>query len=108
MKYYYVYILTCADNSFYIGMTNNLERRLKDHSEGVDSKSYTFNRRPVIMSASFEFNNVFYAISFEKQIKRWSRAKKEALSKGDYELLRELSKRYGDMRKSDDGSSASP
>ena len=58
-------------------MTNNLERRLTDHSVGLDPKSYTFSRRPVVMSATFEFNNVFFAISFEKQIKRWSRQRRK-------------------------------
>lgn len=44
---YYLYILKCADNTFYTGVTNNLERRLKEHESGVNKDCYTFNRRPL-------------------------------------------------------------
>ncbi|MDZ7740550.1 MAG: GIY-YIG nuclease family protein [Bacteroidota bacterium] len=44
---YYVYILQCSDNSFYTGITNNLERRLKQHQAGINPDCYTFTRRPL-------------------------------------------------------------
>ena len=79
MKQYFVYILLCRDNSYYTGITNNLESRLCDHQNGTDPKSYTFKRRPVTMVFHEMFNDVNQAIAFEKQVKGWRRAKKEAI-----------------------------
>ncbi len=109
MKSFYVYILRCIDDTFYIGVTNNLDRRISEHSNGLNNRCYTYKRRPIIVCATFEFNDINYAIAFEKQIKRWSRAKKEALIKNDYDLISKLAQRYSlGERKNDDGSSASP
>ncbi|WP_239494951.1 GIY-YIG nuclease family protein [Pedobacter yulinensis] len=47
MKLYFVYILECSDESFYVGLTNNIDRRLSEHQGGLSSSSYTFKRRPV-------------------------------------------------------------
>ncbi|WP_317221563.1 GIY-YIG nuclease family protein [Aestuariivivens marinum] len=47
MKFYYVYILICSDNTYYTGMTNDLERRLNQHQQGYKIDGYTFSRRPV-------------------------------------------------------------
>jgi putative endonuclease len=93
MKQYFVYILLCSDNSYYTGITNNLDRRLYEHENGTDPKSYTFKRRPVKLVFQEMFTEVIQAIAFEKQVKGWSRAKKEALIKGEWDLLPELSKR---------------
>lgn len=93
MKQYYVYILLCSDNSYYTGVTNNLERRLYEHEHGLDPGSYTFKRRPVTLVFHEMFNDIVQAIAFEKQIKGWKRAKKEAIIKGDWHLLPELSGR---------------
>ncbi|MGV0965422.1 GIY-YIG nuclease family protein [Empedobacter falsenii] len=46
-KIYYVYIIKCSDNSYYVGVTNNLQKRINEHNDGIDSMSYTFSRRPV-------------------------------------------------------------
>jgi putative endonuclease len=92
MKQYFVYILLCSDNSFYTGITNNLERRLNEHQTGMHAKAYTFKRRPVTMVFQETFNDVNQAIAFEKQVKGWRRAKKEAIINGDWHLLPELSK----------------
>jgi putative endonuclease len=92
MKQYFVYILLCSDNSYYTGITNNLERRLYEHENGIDPKSYTFKRRPVKLVFQEMFTEVIQAIAFEKQVKGWSRAKKEALINGNWDLLPELSK----------------
>ena len=91
MKEYWVYILFCADGSYYTGMTNNLETRLAQHQEGTDSGSYTYKRRPVKLVFQQSFREVTDAIRAEKQIQGWSRKKKEALIDGKIQLLHELS-----------------
>ena len=92
MKQYFVYILLCADNSYYTGVTNNLERRLYEHQNGADQNAYTFKRRPVKMVFYEAFPDPNQAIAFEKQVKGWRRAKKEAIINGDWHLLPGLSK----------------
>ena len=91
MKKYFVYILKCSDNSYYTGITNNIDRRLIEHKNGGDRKSYTFSRRPVELVYKESFQNPNNAIMWEKRIKGWSRKKKEALIKGDFEELKRLS-----------------
>ena len=90
MKLYYVYMLRCADDSFYVGVTNDLERRLGQHQYGWDEECYTHTRRPVVLAHSSEFHDVLQAIAWEKQLKGWSRAKKRALINGDFALIRKL------------------
>lgn len=80
-------MLRCADGSYYIGITNNVEQRVDQHNAGVDPSSFTFSRRPVEVVYRVEFSDVHEAISWEKHIKRWSRKKKEALMRGDEEIL---------------------
>lgn len=89
---YYVYILLCSDNSYYIGVTNNIEERVLQHQNGVNSSAYTYNKRPVHLIYSEAFIDVKQAIEREKQLKRWSRAKKEALLNNDIVKLKLLSK----------------
>lgn len=90
MKQYFVYILKCSDNSYYTGVTNNLDRRLYEHSNSCNPDSYTSKRLPI----ELVFHPVFYssmqAISFEKQVKGWGRKKKEALINDKWELLHDL------------------
>ena len=88
---YYVYILKCSDNSYYTGITNNLERRIIEHQEGYHNDSYTFTRRPIELVFYTEFTDPNDAIEIEKRIKGWSRMKKEALINGDYKTLVYLS-----------------
>ena len=92
MKKYFVYILSCSDNSFYTGITNDLERRFGEHQTGIDPKCYTYSRRPLKLVFNQDFADVREAISFEKQVKGWSRKKKIALIKNNWESLRELAK----------------
>ena len=89
---YYVYILQCNDNSYYTGVTNNLERRLWEHETGYNNKCYTYTRRPVTLKYHEHFNNINNAIAWEKQVKGWSRKKKEALFKKDWEEISKLAK----------------
>ena len=92
MNTYYIYILLCSDNSYYIGVTNNIRVRLEQHQNGVHSKSYTYNKRPVELIYSEEYIDIKQAIEREKQLKKWSRAKKEALIKNNIQVLINLSK----------------
>jgi putative endonuclease len=91
MKYYYVYILKCSDNSYYTGITNDVDRRLNEHVLGSHKNSYTFSRRPVVLLYQEYFTDVNEAIAFEKKVKGWSRAKKEALIKDDWDEIVRLS-----------------
>ena len=89
----YVYILRCADGSYYCGTARQgLELRLAQHNSGTFG-GYTATRRPVTLVYSQWFERITDAIAAERQIKGWSRAKKEALMRGDFEALRMLSKR---------------
>ena len=91
MKQYYVYILKCSDNSYYTGFTNNIERRFSEHTSGLNKECYTFNKRPLELVFCTEFNDVKQAIAFEKQVKGWSRKKKEAIINDKWEDLNEFS-----------------
>lgn len=91
MKNYFVYILECSDKSYYTGVTNNLEKRLAEHKSGLH-EGYTSKRLPIKLVYSLNFSDINEAIRFEKQIKGWSRRKKEALMRGDFDSLVQLSK----------------
>jgi putative endonuclease len=91
MKDYFFYIVKCSDESYYTGVTSNLEQRINEHNYGI-FKGYTPKRLPVTLVFSNRFSDVREAIRAEKQIKGWSRAKKEALIEGDFEKLVKLSK----------------
>lgn len=99
MRYYYVYILKCNDDSYYTGVTNDIEKRLREHNGDYAVSSYTFNRRPVQLVYCQQFNDIKQAIELEKQIKGWSRKKKEALINEDWEKLKLYSKNYTDVKK---------
>ena len=87
----FVYILKCADSSYYIGVSNSVERRFSEHQEGLNPSCYTFKRRPVELVFIQKFMDINEAITFEKQIKGWSRKKKEALISDNWERLKSLS-----------------
>jgi putative endonuclease len=86
-----VYILKCSDNSYYIGSTDNLELRVAQHQAG-EGGDYTSARSPVTLVYAREFQTHDEAFRWERQIKGWSRKKKEAIINGNYEALIELSK----------------
>ena len=92
MELYVVYILKCADDSYYIGQTSDVERRLMEHKAGADV-GYTSVRLPAYLVYFKHFTCRDAAFTFERQIKRWSRKKKEALINGDLESLKLHSKR---------------
>ena len=89
----WLYILRCADGSYYVGTTRTtLEYRLAEHNSGHHG-GYTAKRLPVTLVYSQWFDRVTDAITAERQVKGWSRAKKEALIRGDFDALRILAKR---------------
>ena len=91
MDNYFVYMLRCNDGSYYTGVTNDYERRLSEHAQGLDPSSYTHNRRPVTLVYVATFRDVNEAIAWETKVKGWSRKKKEALIRREYEKLPGLS-----------------
>ncbi len=93
MKIYYIYILECSDKSYYTGFTSNLTKRIIEHQPGKHIDSYTYMRRPINLKFYAEFTNVDLAIQTVKQIKKWSRAKKEALINNDFDKLPNLAKK---------------
>ena len=84
-------MLKCADESIYTGLTNAIDRRLKEHRLGLNTECYTFKRRPLKLIFHQEFMQFAKAELFEKKIKKWSRSKKLALANEDFELLKNLS-----------------
>jgi predicted GIY-YIG superfamily endonuclease len=98
---FYVYILKCADGSYYTGMTDDLERRLAQHHAGTFEDGYTATRRPVERVWSEQFPTHDDAFRRERQIKGWSRAKKEALIRGDWEALQRISRASKGKSKAD-------
>jgi putative endonuclease len=84
---YFVYILRCADDKYYVGVTNNVERRVQEHEDGVDLNCFTYTRRPVLLVYVERHQYIQHAIDREKQLKGWGRRKKEALIAGDEAAL---------------------
>jgi putative endonuclease len=89
---YFIYIIACSDNSYYTGITNTLERRIWEHNSGYNQTCYTYKRRPVELTYYECFQDVKQAIAREKQLKGWSRKKKEALFREDWEEIKRLAK----------------
>lgn len=87
---YFVYIVKCNDNSYYTGVTNNVERRVFEHNTSLDDSTYTFNKRPVSLVFYEAFKDVNQSIAFEKQVKGWTRKKKEALIENNWDKIKEL------------------
>jgi putative endonuclease len=97
----FVYMLRCADGSFYVGSAtgDDLTLRVAQHQAGT-FEGYTSLRRPVELVWSENFDRITEAIATERKIKGWSRAKKQALLRGDWDSVRQLSKRRGGKPKS--------
>ena len=90
----WLYILECADGSYYVGSTRDLDTRVNQHNAG-EGCAHTAKRRPVRVVYAQEFDSVVEAFYAEREVHGWSRAKKKALIEGRCELLPELSKRQG-------------
>lgn len=88
-----MYILECADKSYYTGSTKDLDLRVLQHQDG-EGASYTKKRLPVKLVYFEEFARIDEAFYREKQVQGWSRKKKEALIEGQHDKLRLLSRNY--------------
>ena len=91
MKNFFVYILKCSDGSYYVGHTDNIEHRISEHQLGRSS-GYTSKRLPVYVAYVATFSSRIEALSAERQIKKWTRAKKEAFINGCWDQLITLAK----------------
>jgi putative endonuclease len=90
---YIVYILECSDGSYYTGSTDDLSKPLWQHEQGVESSSHTYSRRPVKLAWTSEETQHYYdALRWERQIKGWNRAKKQALIRGEFGVIHEIVK----------------
>jgi len=92
MEYFYMYILRCADGSFYVGHTDNLEKRIAEHHDGIGCR-YTTQNRPLELVFSEAFSTRDEAFEAERKIKSWSRKKKEALIAKNWTHISKLSKK---------------
>jgi tRNA/rRNA methyltransferase len=90
---FWTYILRCADGSYYTGRTDNLEQRFGQHQSGVFPSCYTFGKRPLQLVWADYFQTREEALVVERQIKGWSRRKKEALIEGDFSAIQRLAKK---------------
>ncbi len=85
----WTYILECADGTYYVGATVDLERRLRQHNAGVAAR-YTSGRRPVKLVYAAQFPSISEAYRWERQLHRWGRAKREALIRENLGALPDL------------------
>lgn len=93
MQHYFVYILRCNDSSYYIGHTDAMEKRLSEHHTKANSSCYTASRLPVELVYVEITSSRYEALAFERQIKGWTRKKKEALIHKNFEKLKLYSKK---------------
>ncbi|NNJ54834.1 MAG: GIY-YIG nuclease family protein [Bacteroidia bacterium] len=98
MKYFFVYIVECSDNSYYTGLTSDIEQRIGYHNSSESKGLYTSNRQPVKLLWSVQLTDFTEAEHFEKQIKGWSRKKKEALMSENWDRLKILAVCQNDTR----------
>ncbi len=88
---FWVYILKCSDKSYYTGHTDNLEKRIAEHQQNA-IPCYTSKRLPVELVFVDEFGSREEALARERQVKGWSREKKEALIRGDWDEISRLAR----------------
>lgn len=98
----YMYILECADGSYYTGSTKNLDHRIQQHQNG-EGANHTKKHLPVKLVYYEEFDRIDEAFYREKQVQGWRRKKKEALINGNHELLPKLAMAYRDLSKDSSG-----
>ena len=87
-----MYMLRCSDGSYYVGSARDLDARMQQHAAG-EVGAYTSRRMPVELVYVQEFGSVAEAFAAEKQVQGWSRAKREALIRGQQHRLPELSRK---------------
>ena len=89
---FHAYLLRCVDRSYYVGHTDHLEQRIAQHRSGT-MEGYTSTRLPVELLKSEAFETREEALAAEMRLKGWSRAKKEAWVRGDFEAVSRLAKK---------------
>ncbi len=95
----FIYILRCSDGSYYTGITRRgVEERVSEHAQGLIEGCYTADRLPITLAFSEYYERIDEAVAAERRIKGWSRAKKEAYMRGDFEQLSALARRRGKDR----------
>jgi len=89
-NHFYLYVLKCVNGAYYVGHTDNIEQRLSEHHLGLINNCYTKNKRPLELMFLQDFPTRDAAFHAERQIKGWSRQKKEAFMQDDWEKIKEL------------------
>ena len=92
MAYFYMYILECSDGSYYVGHTDNLNKRISQHMFKL-YEGYTSARLPIKLVGAQTFYTRDEAFAAERKVKKWSRSKKEAFIKSDWNELSRLGKK---------------
>jgi putative endonuclease len=105
----WIYIVQCSDGLYYTGTHRgeNVDFRVSQHNAGHDKKAFTYKRWPVTLVWAFAFPEAMPAIAAERQLKGWSRAKKEALIRGDIAALKALSQNAQKRGRNPDASTGS-
>jgi putative endonuclease len=90
----WVYILRCSDERYYVGSHRgeDVATRVSQHNLGSDKTAWTYGRRPVTLAWAEYFDEILTAIALERQLKGWTRAKKEAVIRGDWDALPALAR----------------
>ena len=88
--HFYMYILKCKNGAYYVGHTDNIDKRISEHHQGLIESCYTKKMRPVELIFVQDFCTRDAAFHAERQVKGWSRKKKEALMRGNWEEIQEL------------------
>ncbi len=99
----YTYIVECSDGTYYVGSTWDVEARVWQHNSPDLGAAYTRRRRPVVLVGSWWFDSIEQAFLFEKRVQGWGRRKREALIRGEYDALPDLSRRSGVQRRRAEG-----
>ena len=100
---FWTYMLHCADRSFYVGHAEDLDNRIGAHHSGL-LRGYTSKRLPVKLAWSEEFQTRYETLQAERQIKGWSRAKKLALIRSDWQRINALARSHQGKERASTGS----
>lgn len=98
----------CFDGTFYVGVTNDVDRRFWEHQHEVHPNAYTHGRGPLFLEHVSEFDQILDAIAFEKKFKGWSHRKKRAFIEANYEAMRRWSRGPNRKRNGQDQSPCHP
>jgi putative endonuclease len=99
----YTYIVRCSDDSYYVGSTWDVEARVWQHNSPDLGAAYTRHRQPVVLVWCCWYDSIEQAFRFEKQVQGWNRRKREALIRGEYGDLPDLSRRSAVQQRLSEG-----